>query len=91
MWEEWEEFKKRKNLMWLDSETVFDLEFKSLIERLVEARIKYGYKEFNKTLTHRDTFGINAELASKIKKLGFSIGGEFSKNIEEKMEIKVKF
>lgn len=60
-----------ENLAWFPHEPTW--------QSAAEGRMKFGMAKVRLNLTYRDDFGVDAQLAAKVKKVGFELGGVFQK------------
>jgi hypothetical protein len=60
------------DLAWYDHEPAW--------QAIAEGRLNHDLEEFSLQLKYTDDFGINANLAAKVKKFGLSAGGSFTRH-----------
>lgn len=60
-------------------------------KNIVEGRMEFGMREFSLTIRYSDDFGVDADLAAEVSKLGFSLSGSFQEHKETVWEIEGEF
>jgi hypothetical protein len=74
---------KPEHLVWVSSEPLW--------QRMIKTRLSYGCTRFGVEFGSTQNFALDAQLASRIEQLGFSIGGKYQEHIEHTQEYDVEF